>query len=121
MGDEKSADTNKTKPRRKTRKKYTAEEKTRIVLAGLRGESSIAELCRRQGIPSNLYYRWSKDFMEAGKVRLRGDTSGTGTSDEVLELRRENKQLKQLVAELILKNRMLQIDLAGLEPEAMDL
>ena len=75
--------------RRQTRKKYSAEEKIRIVLEGLRGEDSIAELCRREGIAQNLYYRWSKDFLEAGKKRLAGDTARAATSDEVKDLRRE--------------------------------
>jgi transposase len=75
--------------RRATRKQYSAEEKIRIVLEGLRGEDSIAELCRREGIAQNLYYRWSKDFLEAGKKRLAGDTARAATSDEVKDLRRE--------------------------------
>ena len=74
--------------RRMTRRKFSAEEKIRIVLEGLRGEESIAELCRREGIVQNLYYRWSKDFLEAGKKRLAGDTARAATSDEVKELRR---------------------------------
>ena len=93
--------------RRKTRKKYSAEEKVRIVLEWLRGEESIAELCRREGIPSNLYYRWSKEFLEAGKKRLAGDTKREATSSEVTDLRQENEQLKQAVAEMLLKNRFL--------------
>ena len=84
--------------RRKTRKKYSSEEKVRIVMEGLRGEESIAALCRREGIPSNLYYRWSKEFLEAGKKRLAGDTKREATSSEVTELRQENEQLKQSVA-----------------------
>ena len=79
--------------RRKTRKKYSLEEKVRIVLEGLRGEESIAALCRREGIPSNLYYRWSKEFLEAGRKRLAGDTKREATSSEVTELRQENEQL----------------------------
>src|SRR5476649_421571 len=74
--------------RRATRKHYSAEEKIRIVLEGLRGEDSIAELCRREGIAQNLYYRWSKDFLEAGKKRLAGDTARAATSDEVKDIRR---------------------------------
>jgi len=85
--------------RRKTRKKYSAEEKVWVVLEGLRGEESIAALCRREGIPSNLYYRRSKEFLEAGKKRLAGDTRREATSNEVTELRQENDQLKQAVAE----------------------
>ena len=101
--------------RRRTRKKYTAEEKIRIVLEGLRGEESIATVCRREGISPNLYYRWSKEFLEAGKKRLTGDTVREANSNEVNELRSENDQLKQLVAELSLKNRVLKKSLSGLE------
>ncbi len=101
--------------RRNTRKKYSSEEKIRIVLEGLKGEVSIAELCRREGIVSNLYYRWSKDFLEAGKKRLAGDTAREATSSEVGDLRSENDQLKQLVAELSLKNRLLKKSMTGLE------
>ena len=79
--------------RRITRRKFSAEEKIRIVLEGLRGEESIAELCRREGIVQNLYYRWSKDFLEAGKKRLAGDTARAATSDEVKDLRREASRL----------------------------
>ena len=93
--------------RRATRKQYLAEEKIRIVLEGLRGEDSIAELCRREGIAQNLYYRWSKDFLEAGKKRLAGDTARAATSDEVKDLRREATSLKEVVADLILENRLL--------------
>src|SRR4249919_2020754 len=93
--------------RRATRKQYSAEEKIRIVLEGLRGEDSIAELCRREGIAQNLYYRWSKDFLEAGKKRLSGDTARAATSDEVKELRREATALKEVVADLTLENRLL--------------
>jgi Transposase. len=93
--------------RRATRKQYSAEEKIRIVLDGLRGEDSIAELCRREGIAQNLYYRWSKDFLEAGKKRLAGDTARAATSDEVKDLRREATALKEAVADLTLENRLL--------------
>jgi transposase len=93
--------------RRATRKRYSAEEKIRIVLEGLRGEASIAELCRRKGIGQNLYYRSSKDFLEAGKKRLAGDTTRQATSDEVRELRREAGALKEVVADLTLENRLL--------------
>jgi transposase len=85
------------------------------VLEGLKGEVSIVELCRREGIVSNLYYRWSKDFLEAGKKRLAGDTAREATSSEVSGLRSENDQLKQLVAELSLKNRLLKKSQTGLE------
>lgn len=101
--------------RRQTRRKFTAEEKVRIVLEGLKGEASISELCRREGIVSNLYYRWSKDFLEAGKKRLQGDTVREASSTEVVGLRQENEQLKQLVAELSLNNRLLKKSLTGLE------
>ena len=93
--------------RRATRKQYSAEEKIRIVLEGLRGEDSIAKLCRREGIAQNLYYRWSKDFLEAGKKRLAGDTARAATSDEVKDLRREATALKEVVADLTLENRLL--------------
>src|SRR3712207_6810231 len=93
--------------RRATRKHYSAEEKLRIVLSGLRGEDSIAELCRREGISQNLYYRWSKEFLEAGKKRLAGDTAREATSDEVKSLRREAVALKEAVADLTLENRLL--------------
>ena len=93
--------------RRATRKHYSAEDKIRIVLEGLRGEDSIAELCRREGIAQNLYYRWSKDFLEAGKKRLAGDTARAATSDEVIGLRREATALKEVVADLTLENRLL--------------
>ena len=86
--------------RRKTRKRYSAEEKIRIVLEGLRGEESIAALCRREGIATNLYYSWSKEFLEAGQRRLMGNTKRQADSTEVTELRQENDQLKHLVAEL---------------------
>jgi transposase len=101
--------------RRVTRRKFSVEEKIRIVLEGLKGEVSISELCRREGVVSNLYYRWSKDFLEAGKKRLQGDTVREATSTEVVGLRQENEQLKQLVAELSLKNRLLKKSLTGLE------
>ena len=93
--------------RRATRRQYSAEEKIRIVLEGLRGESSIAELCRKEGINQNLYYRWSKEFLEAGKKRLAGDTAREANSDEVKGLRREAAQLKEALAETVLENRLL--------------
>jgi transposase len=103
--------------RRKTRKKYSAEEKIRIVLEGLRGESSIAELCRREGIHANLYYKWSKEFLEAGKKRLLGDTTRQASTPEVSDLRRENAQLKELVADLSLKNVVLKKSLVGADQD----
>ena len=110
--------------RRRTRKKYSAEEKVRtpalacgasVVLEGLRGEEKIAELCRREGIHQNMYYKWSKEFLEAGKQRLVGDTKREADSHEVEEMRSENEQLKQVVAELTLKNRVLKKSLLGRE------
>jgi transposase len=101
--------------KRKTRRKFNAEERIRIILEGLKGEDSIAAICRREGIAPSLYYKWSKSFLEAGKQRLKGDTMREANSDEVSELRKENEQLKQLVAELSLKNRVLKKSLSGLE------
>ena len=89
--------------RRATRKQYSAEEKIRIVLEGLRGEDSIAELCRREGIAQNLYYRWSKDFLEAGKKRLAGDTARAATSDEVKDLRREASETRKSTLKSMLR------------------
>ena len=116
----KSAEATVRNIRRKTRKKYSAEEKIRIVLDGLRGESTIAELCRHEGINQNLYYKWSKEFLEAGKQRLAGNTNRQATSDEVKDLRREMEQLKLLVAELSLKNRVLKKSLLGIEGKTWD-
>ena len=99
--------------RRKTRRKFSSEEKISIVLDGLRGEYSIAELCRREGINHNLYYRWSKDFLEAGKKRLSGDTIREASTDEVVDLKKENANLKQAVAELYLRNDWLKKSLTG--------
>lgn len=92
--------------KRATRRKFSAEEKIRIVLAGLRGEDSIAELCRIEGINQNLYYRWSKEFLEAGKKRLAGDTAREATSNEVLLMKKENLALKEMLAETLLENRL---------------
>ena len=99
--------------RRATRRQYSAEEKIRIVLEGLRGEDSIAELCRKEGINQNLYYRWSKEFLEAGKKRLAGDTAREATSDEVKSLRSESTQLKEMLAELMMENRLLKKSVLG--------
>ena len=93
--------------RRQTRRHFSAEDKIRIVLEGLRGEESIAELCRREGIAQSVYYSWSKEFLEAGKRRLAGDTARAATSDEVKDLRREALALKECVADLTLENRLL--------------
>jgi transposase len=99
--------------KRKTRRKFSSEEKIRIVIEGLRGEDSIAAICRREGINPNLYYRWSKDFLEAGKKRLQGDTQREANTVEVGKLRRENTDLKMLVAELFLESRLIKKSLNG--------
>jgi transposase len=99
--------------RRRTRKQYSAEEKIRIVLAGLRGEDSIAELCRREGIAEGLYYSWSKEFLEAGKKRLAGDTARNASSGEVKALRAEARDLKEALAEQMLENRLLKKSMTG--------
>ena len=99
--------------RRKTRQTYSVEEKIRIVLAGLRGEESISVLCRREGIAESLYYSWSKEFLEAGKKRLAGDTSRQATSVEVKGLRSEMRDMKELVADLTLENRLLKKSMLG--------
>jgi len=101
--------------KRKTRRKFNPEEKIRIILEGLKGEDSISAICRREGIAPSLYYKWSKAFLQAGKRRLKGDTLREANSDEVIELRQENEQLKQLLAELSLKNRVLKKSMNGLE------
>ena len=101
--------------RRRTRRKYSAEEKIRIVLEGLRGEESVAELCRREGLHQNVYYRWSKEFLEAGKQRLAGDIKREATSNEVSGLKQENDQLKRLLADIMLKNDVLKKSVLGLE------
>ena len=93
--------------KRHTRRKYSSEEKIRIILEGLRGETSIAELCRREGLNPNVYHRWSKDFLEAGKRRLEGDTLREANTNEVKALREQNSQLKQGIADLFLHNRVL--------------
>ena len=99
--------------RRKTRKQYSAEEKIRIVLEGLRGEESIAALCRREGIAESLYYSWSKEFLEAGKKCLAGDTARQATSNEVKTLRAETRNLKEALAEQMLENRLLKKSMIG--------
>ena len=100
--------------RRAMRRHHSAEEKIRIVLEGLRGEDSIAELCRKEGINQNLYYRWSKEFLEAGKKRLAGDTAREATSDEVKELKAEARQLKETLAEVLIENRLLKKAFSGM-------
>jgi transposase len=99
--------------RRATRKQHSSEEKIRIVLEGLRGEDSIAALCRREGIAESLYYSWSKEFLEAGKRRLTGDTARAATTDEVKALRQEARTLKEVVAEQALELRLLKKSMTG--------
>ena len=99
--------------RRATRKHHSAEDKIRIVLEGLRGEDSIAALCRREGIAESLYYAWSKEFLEAGKRRLAGDTARAATTDEVKALRQEARTLKEVVAEQALELRLLKKSMTG--------
>jgi len=101
--------------KRNTKRKFGAEEKIRIVLEGLKGESSISDICRRESIHPSQYYKWSKDFLEAGKKRLNGDTVREANTTEVTEIKNENASLKQLVAELSLDNRMLKKTLKGSE------
>jgi Transposase. len=101
--------------KRNTRRKFNSEEKIRIILEGLRGEDSIANICRKKGIAPSIYYKWSKAFLEAGKRQLNGDTIRETSSNEASNLRNENEQLKQLVAELSLKNLVLKKGLSGLE------
>ena len=107
--------------KRRTRRKYSSEEKIRIILEGLRGEESIAELCRREEISPNIYYRWSKEFLDAGRRRLMGDTKREATSPEVKSLRQENSQLKELVADLSLRNQQLKKTSSGLGNDPEDL
>ena len=99
--------------RRATRRRFSAEDKIRIVLDGLRGEDSIAELCRREGIAQSLYYSWSKEFLEAGKKRLAGDTAREASTGEVKDLRREARDLKEVVAEQALEIRLLKKSMTG--------
>ena len=100
--------------RRKTRRRFTSDEKIRIVLEGLRGEESIAAICRKEGISANLYYTWSKNFLEAGKKRLSGDTQREATSDEVTSLKRENEDLKRVLAETFVKYEQIKKNRSGL-------
>jgi transposase len=99
--------------KRRTRRIFSAEEKIKIILEGLRGEDSIAAICRRYGIHENLYYKWSKDFIEAGKRRLNGDTQRETNTSEVGALKQENEDLKMLVADLYLENRANKKNLNG--------
>ena len=112
-GPQSSAEEHVREIRRATRKQYSSGEKVRIVLAGLRGEDSISELCRREGIAQSLYYSWSKEFLEAGKKRLAGDTARQATSAEVKDLRAESLALKEVVPDLILENRVLKKNTIG--------
>ena len=114
MTDKRSAEKTVRDIRRASRRHYSAEEKIRVVLEGLRGEDSIAELCRREGINSNVYYRWSKEFLEAGKKRLAGDTVREATTDEVKSLRSEASALKETLAELLMENRLLKKACSGM-------
>jgi len=106
--------------RRRTRKKYSAEDKIRIVIEGLRGDMSVAELCRKEGISQSLYYKWSKEFLEAGKQRLAGNTTRQADSSEVREMRQESEQMKLLIAELSLNNRRLKKSLRGVGDQTWD-
>ena len=117
MSEETSPESKVREIRRKTRRRYSAEEKIRIVLDGLKGEDSIAELCRREGISPNLYYTWSKEFLEAGKRRLMGDTKREANSSEVSDFRQQNSELKHAVADLTLRVRGLKKNISGLEDE----
>ncbi len=113
MTDKRSAEKTVRDIRRATRRHYSAEDKIRIVLEGLRGEDSIAELCRREGINSNVHYRWSKEFLEAGKKRLSGDTAREATSEDVKDLRAESAALKEALAEQVMENRLLKKSVLG--------
>lgn len=118
MSDRKDPESIVREIKRQTRRKFSSEEKIRIVLEGLRGEQTIAELCRREGISPNLYYTWSKEFLEAGKRRLMGDTKREATSSEVIDLKKENLHLKQLVADLALVNRVLKKNHYGTDDDS---
>ena len=113
MATKKSASSLISELKLKTRRTYGSEEKIRIIIDGMRGEMTIAELCRREGISQGIYYKWSKDFMDAGKRRLTGDTMREANTTEVKGLKDENRSLKELVAELSLKNRDLKKNLSG--------
>jgi transposase len=113
MAKKKSASSLISELKRKTRRTYSSEEKIRIIIDGMRGEMTIAELCRKEGISQGIYYKWSKDFMDAGKRRLTGDTMREANTSEVKGLKDVNSSLKELVAELSLENRMLKKNLSG--------
>lgn len=101
--------------KRRTRRVFSSEEKIKIVLEGLRGEDSIKEICRKYAIHENQYYKWSKDFIEAGKKRLNGDTTREANTEEVSQIKKENQELKETVAELLLQTKVLKKTLSGLE------
>lgn len=113
MTKKKSASSLISELKRKTRRTYSSEEKIRIIIDGIRGETTIAELCRKEGISQGIYYKWSKDFMDAGKRRLTGDTMREANTSEVKDLKDVSSSLKELVAELSLENRMLKKNLSG--------
>ena len=113
MAKKKSASSLISELKRKTRRIYSSEEKIRIIIDGLRGEMTVAELCRKEGISQGIYYKWNKDFMDAGKRRLTGDTMREANTSEVKELKDENRSLKELVTELSLDNRDLKKNLNG--------
>ena len=113
MTKKKSASSLISELKRKTRKNYSSEDKIRIIIEGMRGEVSVAELCRQEGIAQANYYKWSKDFMEAGKKRLNGDTMREANTSEVSSLKHENHDLKEFVAELCLENRKMKKNLSG--------
>lgn len=110
-----SADSTIKDIKRQTRRVYSAEEKIRIVIEGLRGEDTIAAICRKYGINDNLYYNWSKDFLETGKKRLSGDTDRNANTQEVSSLKKENDDLKKALADLYVRNEVLKKSLTGLE------
>ena len=93
--------------RRKTRRIFSSEQKIMVVMEALRGEEPIAAICRKYGIADSLFYKWNREFLEAGKKRLAGDTTREATSDEVADLRKENQRLKEMVAELMLRHDIL--------------
>lgn len=101
--------------KRRTNRTYSSEEKIRIVIEGIRGEESVSSICRKYGINDSLYYKWTKDFMEAGKKRLSGDTERNASTDEVQHLKKENDSLKKAIADLYLHNESLKKSLTGLD------
>lgn len=101
--------------RRKTRRIFTSEQKIQIVMEALRAEMSVAELCRNYSIQEGQFYKWNKEFLEAGKKRLSGDVTREATSDEVAELRKENLRLKELVADLVLRYDIVKKSLSMLD------